>query len=517
MNVGCTLAALRDAGIGRDVQGDASVMLTGVQHDSRAVQPGDLFAAVPGANVDGARFAGAAVDGGAAAVLANAPLSLPAGVPQLISDDVRLDLSKASEQVYGRPSTQLRVVGITGTNGKTTTAHLVESMLHALGRKPALLGTVAMRGPGFEDEAAHTTPEADDLARFMRRAVDAGATDLVMEVSSHGLTLRRVESVSFAVAAFTNLTQDHLDFHGTLDAYGEAKARLFTALGPAASVINIDDAFGAALATRAPNALRCSVDGSRGDLKVERWEMRRAGLRAQVAFDGKTAALRSPLVGAHNLENLLSAVGILLHLGVSFSDALAAAGRATAAPGRLERVTLASDDPGHARFSDVETFVDYAHTPDALRRVISALRPLTPGRLITVFGCGGDRDRTKRPKMGAAAAASHVCLVTSDNPRTEDPEAIIAEILPGVVSSGLALLDKTAWRAEGSRVTRGYAVIPERRDAIVAAMRIARPGDTVLIAGKGHEDYQIVGHTKLSFDDRLVAVEAMRSVAGGES
>jgi UDP-N-acetylmuramoyl-L-alanyl-D-glutamate--2,6-diaminopimelate ligase len=335
--------------------------------------------------------------------------------------------------------------------------------------------------------------------------LDAGATHLVMEVSSHGLSLHRVDAVRFRVAAFTNLTQDHLDFHGDLESYGDAKARLFLELGPATSVINVDDPFGAQLAGRVRGSIvRCSMrEGGIADVRARTWASTRDGIRAELETLAGDAVLESPLVGAHNVENLLVAVGCGLALGYPLEAIVAGLRRAKGAPGRLERVP----DP-----RDVAVLVDYAHTPDALARALAALRPITPGRLIALFGCGGDRDRQKRPKMGEAAGrGADVCVVTSDNPRTEAPGAIIDEILPGVAAADQPVIAVT----ELVSAARGHVVLEDRAEAIRAAIASARPGDTVLIAGKGHEDYQIVGREKRAFDDREHARAAIAASAGG--
>jgi UDP-N-acetylmuramoyl-L-alanyl-D-glutamate--2,6-diaminopimelate ligase len=490
--------------VGGTLHGDATVVVSSVHHDSRVVDAGALFVAVPGGTVDGARFAEGAVGRGAVAVVAERRLDLD--VPQLVVDDARRALALVSELVYRRPTRELAVVGITGTNGKTTTAYMVEGALTKLGAAPAMMGTVAWRGPGFSEPAIHTTPEADDAARFARRAVDTGATHLVMEVSSHALAMHRVDGVTFEVAAFTNLTQDHLDYHGDFHAYGEAKARLFVELAPRAAVVNIDDDFGARLATRLRGSrvlLRCSTHAAAtAELRVTRRAIDRHGIRATVSTPEGEVALESPLVGAHNLENLLVALGIGMALGHPPGDVSQALKTAAGAPGRLERV----DDP-----RDVAVFVDYAHTPDALTRALAALRPTTPGRLLVVFGCGGDRDRGKRPLMGAAAArGADLCIVTSDNPRTEDPRAIIDAIVPGVAGGGKAEVGVDAL----PKAPSGWVAVVDRALAIATAVQAARAGDTLLIAGKGHEDYQIVGTEKRGFDDRVVAREAIAAVGG---
>ncbi|MEM9068318.1 MAG: UDP-N-acetylmuramoyl-L-alanyl-D-glutamate--2,6-diaminopimelate ligase [Myxococcota bacterium] len=471
-------------------QRGTDVEVSGVRRDSRAVQAGDLFAAIPGANVDGARFVPAAKKAGASAVLA--AHALDASVPHLVVANVREALARSAHALYGHPAESLEVIGITGTNGKTTCAWLIDAMLSSLGKAPALLGTVAQRAGEARTPASFTTPEADDLARFVRSAVAAGSTHLVMEVSSHGLVQHRVTGVRFRVAAFTNLSQDHLDFHKTMRAYGEAKATLFRNHQPAVSVINVDDPFGAGLAAQLTTpVIRCSGQGRSSDLRASDVRYDRNGIRAQLHYDGETVALESPLVGRHNLENLLTSVGVALGLDVPLVDAAAALRNAVGAPGRMERVPS----------KGAAILVDYAHTPDALTNALATLRPITTGRLIVVFGCGGDRDAGKRPKMGAAASAADLAIVTSDNPRTEEPAAIVSAILPGMTVPKVSDLAKN-----------GYTVEVDRRKAIALAIHAAQDNDTVLIAGKGHEDYQIVGTQKFPFDDREVAKEALEGV-----
>jgi UDP-N-acetylmuramoyl-L-alanyl-D-glutamate--2,6-diaminopimelate ligase len=499
-----TLADLVREGIpGRVLHGDPRTEIGGVHHDSREVAPRDLFVALPGRDADGARFAADAVARGAAALLTEHELPALA-VPQLVVSDARRWLALAAAVVYGHPTFALDVVGVTGTNGKTTVTYLVEQALAAMpGVVPATLGTVAMRGPGFARPASHTTPEGDAIARFAQEVLRLGATHLVMEVSSHALALARVEAVRFRVAAFTNLTRDHLDFHGTMEAYAAAKERLFFDLGPGASVVNVSDPHGVSLATRlrGRNLWRCAITpDADAEIRVLRWSMDAEGLRADIATPQGEIALRSPLLGAHNLENLVVSLGCGLALDLDAEAFAAALGQATGAPGRLERVA----DP-----RGVTVLVDYAHTPDALARALAAVRPVTRGRLLCVFGCGGDRDRGKRAPMGeAAGSGADLAIVTSDNPRTEDPESILADIAPGIAASGQPVLAL----AQLASASRGAVRLVDRRAAIGAAIGAAQPGDTVLIAGKGHEDYQIVGTTRHAFDDRRVAREAIEAV-----
>jgi UDP-N-acetylmuramoyl-L-alanyl-D-glutamate--2,6-diaminopimelate ligase len=492
--LGLSLGALASelARVGARVDGDASVVMTDVRHDSRAVRAGDLFVARAGDAFDGARFVADAIARGAIAVLAHREAALPElGVPVVRVEDVRLALALAAEAVHGHPTRELGVVGITGTNGKTTSAWLVAQAIDAAGGAAARLGTLGYTFRTDVVEDSLTTPEADDVSRFAARARERGATHLAMEVSSIALTQARTDAVSFAVAAFTNLTQDHLDYHGSMDAYAAAKTRLFTELAPRASVISIDDPFGAKLASRAGGrVIRVGRTGS-ADVRPVEVRLDAAGIHARVRLPSAEVALESRLVGAHNLDNLLLTLGIIEALGLDVARAAAGLATARAVPGRLERC----DQPG----DDVTVLVDYAHTPDALRRVLEAVRGLSSGKVHCVFGCGGDRDPDKRPKMGAAvAAAADRATITSDNPRSEDPAAIAEAI-------------EAALRGSGTP----YDVVLDRRTAIERAILGAKPGDLVLLAGKGHEPYQIVGTEKRAFDDRVEAERALALRCGG--
>lgn len=520
-----TLRELAAKGIGTLV-GTGDQPLRGVHHDSRRVGAGDLFAALPGARVDGASFVPHAVKSGAAAVMAEVELSQD--IPQLIVADARRALGPIAHAIYGHPTRAMDVVGITGTNGKTTTAFLLRHALRSLGCRPALMGTVETSLPDGSGggPSAFTTPEADEIARFADRARTQRATHLVMEVSSHGLAMFRADAVTFRVAAFTNLSQDHLDYHGTFEAYAAAKTRLFTELQPTVSVICVDGAHGKSLAntlaTTGAKLLTCSVNAPAPprdepvDLQVVRRSSGRDGIEASLRYRDQRYELKSGLVGDHNLENLLVALGVLVALDIPIEDGRVALSTAAAAPGRLERVPAGAD---------LAVFVDYAHTPDALRRVLEALRPITPGRLLCVFGCGGDRDRDKRPRMGAAVReGADIAVVTSDNPRTEDPRAIIDDVLPAfrglpILDLGGEGLDGQGFSGQGVSgqgvsgqvldASQGVAVEVDRRRAIAAAIGGLRPGDTLLIAGKGHEDYQIVGTERFPFDDRIEATQAL--------
>jgi len=509
--VSITLGDLARLGLIEGLRGAAETRLMGCTQDSRQVEAGDAFLALGGARTEGLRFAREAIARGAVAVIGEGPSAELAEVPSAtFVGEPRAALARIASAIYGAPSRELCTIGITGTNGKTTTTWMLDEALHALGHRPALLGTVEARGPGFRAPSVLTTPEADTVERFARRVLRAGASHLVMEVSSHALTQRRVDGVHFEVAGFSNLTQDHLDFHGTMEAYFEAKARLFLDLEPAACCVNVDDPWGARLAehlrARAGRAtlIRVSAAGAAAEIRARSVHTGRGGLVVDAETPLGPLHVESPMLGAHNVENMLLAAACLLGTQRYPAPSLDALGRvlgaARGAPGRLERIPDGRD---------VAVLVDYAHSPDALEKVLRALRPITPGRLFCVFGCGGDRDTGKRPLMGGVAGArADVVVVTSDNPRTEDPNAIIDMILPG-----LTTLPETTTSAIAD-CRRGRTVVANRRDAITLAIGAARAGDTVLIAGKGHEDYQILGTEKVHFDDREEARAAVRAAGG---
>ena len=472
------------------VIGDGEVRVSGVRQDSRHVQPGELFVARPGGKVSGVSFALEAAAKGAAALLVQRGEPLPATrLPVLEVTNARLALALAAEAVYGFPSQAVEVVGVTGTNGKTTTTFLIEQGLAATAGVPARLGTLGFEMGGHQFGDTLTTPEADDIARCLLEVKARGGSHLVMEVSSIALVQERVSGLRFRVGAFTNLTQDHLDFHGTLEAYGEAKAQLFTRLQPETSVVHVGDAFGRQLAGRVRSGL-LTVARANADVSVLRSELSARGIRAAISTPKGECELSSPLVGEHNLENLLVALGVLLGLNRTPEAAAEALSAAPQVPGRLERCEGPEDD--------VLVVVDYAHTPDALSRVLSAVRALGQGKVSCVFGCGGDRDPKKRAPMGEAVGrGADYAYVTSDNPRSESPAAIVDAILPGL-------------RAASAQ----YEVELDRAAAIEKAILAAAPGDVVLIAGKGHEDYQIIGSAKRHFDDReqaRIALAARRT------
>ncbi len=468
------------------LEGDGSVRVSGVRQDSRRVEPGDLFVARSGERSSGLDFVPEALRRGAVALLVEHGVDARVfGLPVLEVNDVRRALATAAERVYGWSSRALALVGVTGTNGKTTTCFLLEHALAVLGGRPARLGTLGFSFETERTDGSLTTPEADDISRLIASVAGAGGTHFVMEVSSHALSLARVEALGFRVAAFTNLTQDHLDFYPSLEAYGAAKARLFTELTPEHSVIAIDGEFGAALARSVKGRVLTTGRSADADVRPVAATLDALGVRADVATPAGDVRLESRLVGEHNLENLLTALGVLIELGYAPDAAARALSGAPPAPGRLERCDDDTDD--------VRVLVDYAHTPDALARVLAAVAAITRGELVCVFGCGGDRDPGKRPKMGAAVAHGAArSFLTSDNPRSEDPRAIAAQVEVGLREAG------------GS-----YELELDRARAIERAILEARPGDSVLIAGKGHEPYQLVGKERRDFDDRVEARKAL--------
>jgi UDP-N-acetylmuramoyl-L-alanyl-D-glutamate--2,6-diaminopimelate ligase len=461
----------------------AGVEVADLAYDHRRVGPGALFFCVPGMTRDGHDFAREAAARGAVALVVERELDV--SLPQVLVPSVRAAMGPAAARFFGEPTSSLQVVGVTGTNGKTTTAFLVRALLKAAGRRCGLLGTVKRVIGGRERTVERTTPEAIDLQRDLRGMLDAGDSACAMEVSSHALALHRVDGVRFAAAIFTNLTRDHLDFHVTMEAYYEAKRRLFTELAPTVAVVNVDDPYGRRLAAELPGAITYGLEREAS----YRARDLRTGLRgSSFVVEGPDGVLelRSPLSGRFNVLNVLAALAAARALGVQADLAASAISRAGQVPGRMEVV-----DEGQP----FAVLVDYAHTPDSLANVLAAARELGSGRLHVAFGCGGDRDRGKRPLMGEVASrlADRV-IVTSDNPRSEDPEAIIAEILAGAGPDAI--------------------VEPDRRAAIEALIAGAAPGDVVVIAGKGHEQGQeFAGGLKLPFDDVAVARETLRAAA----
>jgi UDP-N-acetylmuramoyl-L-alanyl-D-glutamate--2,6-diaminopimelate ligase len=489
---------------GARIQGNSGVRVSGVRQDSRKIEAGDLFVARSGAHANGAHFVDAARARGAVAALLDYESPAPEGMPLLRVEDVPSALAFAAAAVYGHPSFSLDVVGITGTNGKSTTTHLVRAVIDGVvgGARCGIVGTLGHEYDGVTIPATHTTPESDELARILAAFRDRGASYAAMEVSSVALATGRVRAMRFRVAAFTNLTQDHLDFHGTMDRYGASKAELFTECAPGTAVINVDDPFGKALAKRVQiPQVRVSgqpVSASEADIAPKSVRVSPGGIRATLRTPQGDVVLASPLLGTYNVENLVVALGIAHALELDLRSASLALLDETGPRGRLERC----EGPG----DDVTVLVDYAHTPDALARSLDAVRAIAGGRVLCVFGCGGDRDTTKRAPMGSAAASlADVVIVTNDNPRGESPDAIARQIVEGVRSADMPTIDA----ADLAHARRGYVVELDRARAIECAVIGARTGDVVLIAGKGHESYQIVGEEKYDFDDAAEARMAL--------
>ena len=479
-------------------------VIHGIRYDSRAVAPGDLFVALRGATADGHAYLAQALALGAVALLVEEMPAQAGNAAVVVVRDARRALAPIANAFFGAPSSELSLIGITGTNGKTSTTFLVESILRAAGERTGLIGTVEVRYAGERIRAVNTTPESLDLQRLLRDMRTRNVSAVAMEVSSHGLELGRVEGCSFRVAAVTNVTQDHLDFHGTMDAYQAAKERLFHTYLAAdgVAVVNIDDPrAGGFLAAAERRGARCLTVSRRGttsaDVRVITASIALGGTRARLALPSGELALEVPLVGDFNLENLTVAVGIALGLGIAPEAIARGVASCPQVPGRMQRVG--------AEFANAPTvLVDYAHTPDAIEKVLEAVRPLAKGKLIAVFGCGGDRDRTKRPKMAEAVARlADRAVLTSDNPRTEDPQRILAD-----VEAGLGAMARVAASAFAS-ADHAYVSLIDRREAIELAIAGARPEDTIVIAGKGHEDYQIIGREKFPFDDRDEAERAL--------
>jgi UDP-N-acetylmuramoyl-L-alanyl-D-glutamate--2,6-diaminopimelate ligase len=481
-----TLAELV-AGLDSIVEGPAQARIHDVTYDSRAVRPGALFVALRGARTDGHRFLAQAIESGASALLVEEPpASRPARVAVVRVPDTRSALADVASRFFAFPARGLTLVGVTGTNGKTSTVRMLESILLASGRSAGSLGTISVRYPGFEEKSALTTPESLDLQRWFARMRDAGVDAVALEVSSHSLALGRVRGLRFAAGVFTHLSQDHLDFHTDMESYGNAKSMLFGAEYLAGTaVLNASDPWTPRFASVARAAGRDVITYARGadaraDFRTveERVELSRSRLRVRGPDAEVEIDLRLP--GDFQIDNALASLAAGRALGLAWDAIRRGLEQCPAVPGRLERV-------GESR---PIVLVDYAHTPDALDQVLGRVRPLVAGRLIAVFGCGGDRDRTKRAPMARAACAhaDHV-IATSDNPRTEDPDAILRDVAVGLSGS--------------------HEVLRDRRQAIERAVAIAGPDDCIVIAGKGHEDYQIVGIERRAFDDRAEARRAL--------
>ncbi len=477
--------------------GAAATPVSAISYDSRQALAGSVFVALRGLQADGTAFARDAVSRGAIAVVSESPAPAGLATPWIQVQDARLALAALAAAFYGDPSHELLLVGITGTNGKTTTSYLLASVFEAAGLKCGRIGTVGYRIGAREVDAARTTPEAPELQRMLRDMVAQGCGACVMEVSSHALVLRRADHLHFGAAVFTNLTRDHLDFHRDMEDYFAAKRRLFDLLPPAGiGVMNLDDPRGADLTRGAWRSVTYAIDAV-ADVRPGPLAFSLDGLRFEVRTPRGTLQIRSSLVGRPNAYNILAAVATAMALDLPFSAIERGIADLETVPGRFQLVSDPSDD--------VRVVVDYAHTDDALKNLLETARPLASGRVITVFGCGGDRDRTKRPLMGAVAARlSDLVIVTSDNPRSEDPEQIIEQIKRGIVVPP----DRVPPRGQAPKATPCLS-IADRREAIERAVRDARRGDLVLIAGKGHEKYQVIGDRVLPFDDIEVARAAL--------
>lgn len=466
-------------------------------HDSRVCEPGLVFVAIRGEKIDAHRFVPQAVRYGAVAIISEqspgSNYEPSSGVAWIQVANARAALAQASAALHGHPSRKLKLVGVTGTNGKTTTAHLIDSIIRASEGTSAMFGTITHRIGNESATAQHTTPEASDIQRMLEQAVTIGCRSAVMEVSSHAIELHRADALKFEVAVFTNLTRDHLDYHKTMDAYFSAKEKLFDgSLGsePAACVINIDDEYGRKLLKTAKGRIITYGFSKDADVRTDDFTLSASGLAYRAKTPAGEVEIVSPLVGRFHASNTLAALAAGLALGADLETVARGIRECPTVAGRFEQV-MQTDSPA----LPFAVIVDYAHTDDALRNVLQTAREVagSAGRVIVVFGCGGDRDRTKRAPMGELAASlSDVAIVTSDNPRTEDPLAIIEEVEVGLKKTG-----------------RAYLKLPDRREAIFRAINEARSGDVVLIAGKGHETYQIIGDSTIHFDDKEVAREAM--------
>jgi UDP-N-acetylmuramoyl-L-alanyl-D-glutamate--2,6-diaminopimelate ligase len=504
------LAHLLGSLINPELHGDGAVEITGLTCDSRRAGPGTLFFALAGVATDGHRFIGQALVAGAAAVVLEDVASAPAGIPWVRVADGRAAMALMAAAFHGDPTAHLPLIGITGTNGKTTTTYIIEAIMAAAGIPAAVLGTISYRFGAATFAASHTTPESTELQAAFRYLADAGAQAFVMEVSSHALEQKRVDGCHFDVGIFSNLTRDHLDYHGTMEQYLESKQRLFSELlRPTTdkprkyAAINMDDAYGAIVAKRAAcPVITYGVDYP-GDVRAVDVVSSVAGIQATLVMPKGEIPFASRLLGRFNLSNILAAAsaGVALDLDLAAIKA-GIEGHATV-PGRLERV---DNNRG------VTLLVDYAHTGDALENVLTTVREIAVGRIITVFGCGGDRDPGKRPIMGRIAVdLSDLAVVTSDNPRTEDPALILEQIRVGILP--LNAREYSPEELTDAFSEKGFTMRENRREAIRLAVRLARPGDIVLLAGKGHEDYQIIGTTKHHFDDREEAAQACAELA----
>ncbi len=481
------------AGIDCTIIGNATCEVSGLQYRSDQCKAGDVFFCIVGMTVDGHSFAQDAIDHGAKVLVVERKVYLAdaTDVTEVVVSDSRKAMAAAAANFYGQPSQAFSLVGITGTNGKTTTTYLVEHIARVAGKKTGVIGTVGVKVGDEVEKSARTTPESSDLQGIFARMRDASCEVVAMEVSSHALDLERTWATTFAVTAFSNLTQDHLDYHNTFEAYFEAKALLFSPNYPAKRVICIDDDWGSELMRRCTAAGEDVLStGFNAEAQIHPISVEYAATHTSLELDvqGTSYAFDYPLVGRFNVSNVMLAFGIALALGIPAQTIVSALESAPQVPGRLQRVDGAAGQPA--------VFVDYAHTPDALEKAIASVKALTPGQTIVVFGCGGDRDASKRPIMGQAALSADYAVVTSDNPRTEDPLAIIEAIVAGMAEA-----------------PERFMVEPERQSAIAAAIARAHSEDSILVAGKGHEDYQIIGTETRHFSDAEAIAEELAKAA----
>ena len=469
-----------------------NVEILGISYDSRTVQNGYAFFALPGHNTDGGKYINEAIKKGASVIVSHSKVET-CQITLIIAEDIFRFMSIFSAKFYNYPDRELNIIGVTGTNGKTTVTYMIDSIFAHAGIDCGVMGTINYRYKDKVIEAPNTTPQAPDIYRIMREMLNAGVKHIVMEVSSHALSLGRVYGIDFDIAVFTNLSQDHLDFHKTMDSYFEAKSALFRSLGTGTkknikfAIINIDDKYGKKLADMGLNAEKkfySMSDKIEADFKAQNIDISSSGSKFDLLYAGKTAKINIKYFGLHNVYNALAALAATICSGIEFHKVIEGLNNARQVPGRLERV-----ETGHLGF---EVLVDYAHTEDALKNVLQAVKKIKHKRIITVFGCGGARDRTKRPLMGKVAVEmSDFVFVTSDNPRTEDPNVIVLDIESGI---------KRVYRTN-------YKVVVEREEAIKEAVMMADKGDIVLLAGKGHETYQIIGLDKIHFSDIETAVK----------
>lgn len=486
MKLKALLEAIRPA----QIEGNLDRDIAGLAYDSRRVTPGMIFVALPGLKQDGHEFISAALERGAVAIVCERDLPVPARVAKIRVTDARAAMALLAARFYGQPSDHLRIVGVTGTNGKTTVSFLVK---HLLGERTGLLGTVRYEVGDRQIPAQRTTPEALELQQLLSQMVRAGCSGCAMEVSSHALEQHRVLGIVFDVGVFTNLTQDHLDYHGTMESYFAAKQKLFGMLRAdgksGLAVVNVDDAYGARLAKTFPGDRLLTYGlGANAMLRATDLKLAHGETRVTVEYEDQRLACRLPFIGRHNVYNALAALGSGLALQLGLKRLVAALETAPPVPGRLEPIRLGQP---------FEVFVDYAHTDDALKQVLTTLREITPGRLLLLFGCGGNRDAGKRSKMGEVAAAlADFTIITTDNPRAESPAAIAAQVEQGYLAK----------RADGCRIEI------DRARAIDELIRMAQPGDIVLLAGKGHETYQEFENTVVPFDDHLCARDTLEAL-----